>query len=155
MWPFRKKSIETVYVDMRGTNWDTSELDGDEKESTMGAYSDQGERDTEYDRVTNVYNEKRNGKEPVSEPKFDIEEYQRPATFPVGGFDEALKFLKFGKQVTRAGWNGPGQFLEMQVPDEHSKMSLPYIFINTVQGDRVPWLASQTDLLANDWQMIR
>lgn len=33
-------------------------------------------------------------------------------------------------------------------------MTLPYIFITTVQGDRVPWLASQTDLLAEDWLLL-
>ena len=70
---------------------------------------------------------------------------------------EALKALKENPgdcRISRKNWNGPGQFLELQVPDEHSKMTLPYIFINTVQGDRVPWLASQTDLLAEDWQFV-
>ncbi len=66
-------------------------------------------------------------------------------------FGEALKRLKAGKKVGRAGWNGPRQFLELQRPDEHSKMTLPYIFITTVQGDLVPWLASQTDVLGEDW----
>jgi hypothetical protein len=51
-------------------------------------------------------------------------------------------------------WNGRGQFIELQVPDLNSKMSLPYIFIRTVQGDLVPWLASQTDMLANDWCIV-
>lgn len=69
-------------------------------------------------------------------------------------FGEALERLKNGRRVNRAGWNGPGQHLELQVPDEHSKMTLPYIFITTVQGDRVPWLASQTDLLAEDWTAV-
>lgn len=55
---------------------------------------------------------------------------------------------------SRRGWNGPGQFIEVQCPDEHSKMTRPYLFITTVQGDRVPWLASQTDLLANDWYIV-
>lgn len=64
---------------------------------------------------------------------------------------QAIEVMRVGGSVTREGWNGPGQHLEMQVPDEHSKMTLPYIFITTVQGDRVPWLASQTDLLATDW----
>jgi hypothetical protein len=32
-------------------------------------------------------------------------------------------------------------------------MTLPFIFISTVQGDLVPWLASQTDLLADDWAL--
>ena len=66
----------------------------------------------------------------------------------------AIEKLYNGKRVARAGWNGPGQYLELQVPDEHSKMTLPYIYIRTVQGDLVPWLASQTDILANDWQEV-
>ncbi len=67
------------------------------------------------------------------------------------GFGAALSALRHGHSVQRRGWNGPGQYLTMQVPDAHSKMTLPYIYITTVQGDRVPWLASQTDLLASDW----
>ena len=70
-------------------------------------------------------------------------------------FGYALRALRSGARLTRRGWNGPGQFVELQVADEHSKMSLPYIFITTVQGDRVPWLASQTDLLAEDWEVVR
>jgi hypothetical protein len=62
--------------------------------------------------------------------------------------------MRHGSKVTRTGWNGPGQYLEMQTPDEHSKMTLPYIYITTVQGDLVPWLASQTDLLADDWAIV-
>lgn len=67
---------------------------------------------------------------------------------------QAIEAMRNGGRVSREGWNGPGQHLEMQVPDEHSKMTLPYVFITTVQGDRVPWLASQTDLLANDWYVL-
>lgn len=59
-----------------------------------------------------------------------------------------------GHRWSRRGWNSPGQFIELQIPDEHSKMTLPYIVITTVQGDRVPWLPSQTDLLANDWYIV-
>lgn len=66
-------------------------------------------------------------------------------------FGEALKLLREGKKVSRSGWNGANQWLELQVPDAHSKMTKPYIYITTVQGDRVPWLGSQTDLLADDW----
>lgn len=72
------------------------------------------------------------------------------ATFGIG---RAIEELWGGVRVTRDGWNGPDQYLELQVPDEHSKMTLPYIYIRTVQGDLVPWLASQTDLLALDWKM--
>jgi hypothetical protein len=69
-------------------------------------------------------------------------------------FSEALLALKCGSSVQRKGWNGGGQFLTLQQPDGFSKITLPYIYITTVQGDRVPWLASQTDLLAADWQIV-
>lgn len=63
----------------------------------------------------------------------------------------ALHSLRAGRRVARQGWNGKGMWLHLQVPDAHSKMTLPYIYMSTAQGDLVPWLASQTDLLANDW----
>lgn len=63
----------------------------------------------------------------------------------------AIAQMRLGYRVTREGWNGKGQFLELQHPDTQSKMTLPYVFITTVQGSRVPWLCSQTDLLAHDW----
>ncbi len=66
-------------------------------------------------------------------------------------FAEALVSLKKGGRVCRSGWNGKGMWIMLQRPDFHSKMSLPYIFMRTVQEDNVPWLASQTDLLAEDW----
>lgn len=69
-------------------------------------------------------------------------------------FGSALILLRQEKRVTRTGWNGPDQWLELQIPDAHSKMTLPYIYIRTVQGDLVPWLASQTDILAHDWQEV-
>lgn len=68
-------------------------------------------------------------------------------------FSEALEELKKGNSVTRKNWNGKGQQIKLQVPDENSKMTLPYIYIKTVQGDLVPWLASQTDLLSEDWEV--
>lgn len=69
-------------------------------------------------------------------------------------FSEALIALKSGFKVARQGWNGKGQYLALQTPDENSKMTLPYIYISTVQGKLVPWLASQTDLLENDWEVV-
>lgn len=70
------------------------------------------------------------------------------------GIGQAIKELQNRNKVARAGWNGKGMSLSLQVPDEHSKMTLPYIYMETVQGDLVPWLASQTDLLATDWQVV-
>lgn len=78
-------------------------------------------------------------------------------------FGQVIEALRRGMKAQRAGWNGKGIFIELQVPDAGSKMSSPYIFIDTtgLQSDnadaprsRVPWLASQTDMLANDWVLV-
>ena len=69
-------------------------------------------------------------------------------------FGDAIRALKEGKKVSRAGWNGKGMWLALQVPDAHSKMSLPYIYMKTADNKLVPWLASQTDMLADDWSVV-
>lgn len=92
-------------------------------------------------------------------------------------FGEALRALKTGKRVARAGWNGKGMWLAlvephspldlsaltgvaplpapmrwwyMGVPGDARKI-LPWIGMRTADESFVPWLASQTDLLADDW----
>lgn len=76
------------------------------------------------------------------------------------GIGWAVKRLQNGGKVAREGWNGKGLWLELQRPDDTSKMTLPYVFINypadaiNTPGARVPWLASQTDLLATDWMPV-
>jgi len=69
-------------------------------------------------------------------------------------FGEAIKALKMGNRVSRQGWNGRGMWLKMQLPDENSKMTMPYVYMKTVGGGLVPWLASQTDLLSEDWVLV-
>jgi len=75
-------------------------------------------------------------------------------------FGEAIDALIAKKRVTRRGWNGKGLWLELQTPDKNSKMTLPYIYINypvnaeTTPGATCPWLASQTDMLADDWEEV-
>lgn len=69
-------------------------------------------------------------------------------------FSEALKLIKDGKKVTRDGWNGKDMFIELQVPDVNSKMRRPYIFVSPQDRFLVPWVASQTDLLADDWRRV-
>ena len=78
-------------------------------------------------------------------------------------FGQALTELKNGNRVKRKGWNGDGIFLALQVPDKNSKMTQPYMYIDTLglktnnpnaPKGRVPWLASQTDMLAEDWEVI-
>jgi hypothetical protein len=73
----------------------------------------------------------------------------------------ALLQLRAGYYVRRQGWNGKGMWLALQSPDQNSKMTLPYIYIEYPEGhpayprgSRVPWLASQTDILADDWEIV-
>lgn len=68
------------------------------------------------------------------------------------GIGWAVKNMYHGLKVRRRGWNGRGMWIAMQVPDMSSKMTLPYVYMKTVNGDLVPWLCSQTDLLADDWE---
>ena len=75
-------------------------------------------------------------------------------------FGQALEAVKQGKAIRRAGWNGSGLSVKAQFPDANSKMTLPYLYIEypedakTTPGARCPWLASQTDIMAEDWQII-
>lgn len=72
-------------------------------------------------------------------------------------FSLALALLRQGHSIQRTGWNGKDQNLHLQEPDVHSKMTMPFIYLEFPAGldrdsrGRVPWLASQTDLLAYDW----
>lgn len=70
-------------------------------------------------------------------------------------FGLAIALCKQGKRVARSGWNGKGMWIALQVPDEHSKMRRPYLYMSDAQGLLVPWLASQTDMLADDWGEVR
>lgn len=69
-------------------------------------------------------------------------------------FSDALLIVKSGQHIARKGWNGKGMYLELQTPDANSKMSLPYIYMKTADNHLVPWLAWQTDLLAEDWTVV-
>jgi hypothetical protein len=65
----------------------------------------------------------------------------------------AVKQLLNGTRVARSGWNDKDMFLELQRPDAKSKMTMPYVYMRTMQGDLVPWNCSQADLLATDWSV--
>lgn len=76
-------------------------------------------------------------------------------------FGEVIRGLKENpdRKYTREGWNGKGQWISLRVPesgfnimsDSDSDMTQPYIYIHTNYNANVPWLASQTDMLAEDW----
>lgn len=88
-----------------------------------------------------------------------------------GGIGFAVWQLRAGQRVRRAGWNGKGMWLALQkgypggvptkantaeafgVQEGESIRILPYVVMRTVDGSFVPWLCSQTDLLAEDWEV--
>ena len=81
-------------------------------------------------------------------------------------FEEALKELKNGSRIAREGWNGKGMFLFLstseildRIEDVTSKWSDykidPFIIMATAQKTFQPgWLASQADMLAEDWIIL-
>lgn len=69
-------------------------------------------------------------------------------------FGWALGCLRAGYRLTREGWNGRGMWIALQRPDAGSKMTQPYLYMKTATGGLVPWLASQADLLSEDWRII-
>lgn len=86
-------------------------------------------------------------------------------------FSRALEHLKEGGRVARSGWNGKGMWLYLvngsTFPAESARPPLdrfvepgttvkylPHIDMKTADGSLVPWLASQTDILADDWERV-
>ena len=87
-------------------------------------------------------------------------------------FGDALTALKSGSLVARSGWNGKNMYLTYQagypdgipinantaratgLPEGTVCRFLPYIMMRTADGSFVPWLASQTDVLAEDWSTV-
>ena len=82
-------------------------------------------------------------------------------------FGEAIDSMKQGKKVARAGWNGKGMYLYYVPADTYKTTTAiakaefgdeveygAYIAMKTAQGNVVPWLASQTDMLGDDWQVV-
>ncbi|TYC47828.1 DUF2829 domain-containing protein [Weissella muntiaci] len=77
-------------------------------------------------------------------------------------FGKALELLRLGKCVARKGWNGSGIYIGLHKPTGEF-MTQEFIYIDTTglitdngsaPKSRVPWLASQTDMLASDWVVV-
>lgn len=72
-------------------------------------------------------------------------------------FGEALRRLKAGQHVARDGWNGKGMYLWLQywAEDPRSCTFEPAVVMFTAQRRHQPgWLASQADMLAEDWGIV-
>lgn len=84
-------------------------------------------------------------------------------------FSEALELIKAGHRLARSGWNGKGMFIFL-VDGSRFKVNRPpllgmypegteidyhaHVDMRTADGQIVPWLCSQTDMLADDWGLV-
>jgi hypothetical protein len=78
-------------------------------------------------------------------------------------FGEVLHYLKNGYKVCREGWNGKGMWLVLIKAGEYNIlgndhvvagiMESPFIAMKTVDNHIIPWVTSQADVLAEDWQL--
>lgn len=78
-------------------------------------------------------------------------------------FGEAIEFVKNGFKASRQGWNGKGQYIELAtnisyvngigeiVNVNHEDIGNNAIAFVDTSGIQLGWLASQADMLANDW----
>ena len=100
-------------------------------------------------------------------PKKQFEDAYRTTTGLTIGL--AVEALKKGLRVARTGWNGKGMWLTLVAyscsasPEDHPHYhhhgvadveGLPWIGMKTADNKFVPWLASQTDVLAEDWVIV-
>jgi hypothetical protein len=85
-------------------------------------------------------------------------------------FSDALRLIKKGERLARSGWNGKGMFIFL-VPGSTFEVNRPpllgiypegtkinyhgHVDMKTADNMVVPWLCSQTDLLANDWEIAQ
>lgn len=86
-------------------------------------------------------------------------------------FSEALDLMKFGKRAAREGWNGKGMWIGLVGPENYiiheaphgdgqdteegeCKGLRPWIGMFTADQHFVPWVASQSDLLSEDWVIV-
>lgn len=78
-------------------------------------------------------------------------------------FGQAIEHLKVGDRVVRGGWNGKNMWLVLIKPGNAAHTSAagsfdmqPCIGMKTAQGNMQPgWLASQADMLAEDWELAQ
>ena len=77
------------------------------------------------------------------------------------GIGWAVEEMLRGGSVRRSGWNGKDMFLEhvdgatLSDGTGEGESTLPFVVMRTAQGDFIPWLCSQADLLARDWETAK
>lgn len=81
-------------------------------------------------------------------------------------FGKAIEAIKEGKKVAREGWNGKSQYIELAtcisyvnakgevINCEHNAIGNKAIAFVGTSGVQMGWLASQADMLAEDWMVV-
>ena len=97
-------------------------------------------------------------------PKAVFEEAYRPTDNL--NFGLAIEAVKKGKKISRAGWNGKGQYVQLAtcisytdpagavVNAEHKAIGNQALAFVGTSGVQLGWLASQADMLADDWTIV-
>ena len=143
-----KSMTRQEYNDFRG--WQLPENENGADEGYLVEYQDGEPNTTEYKGYVSW------------SPKAQFDNAYQDVTKRVS-FGHAIELLKGGHRVAREGWNGKGMFLSLvntgyydvgcSVVNDIDSL-LPWIGMKTADNKFVPWLASQTDVLAEDWQIV-
>lgn len=152
-----KPMTRQEYNDFRG--WQLPENENGADEGYLVEYQDGEPNTTEYKGYVSW------------SPKAQFDNAYQDVTKGVS-FGHAIELLKGGHRVARSGWNGKGMWLGLVHPDDDADVPprptyavagivddatngcLPWIGMKTADNKFVPWLASQTDVLAEDWQIV-
>lgn len=67
-------------------------------------------------------------------------------------FGQAFEEVKQGKGMRLPQWQ-PDVVIKAQFPDEYSKMTAPYLYVESRFG-RVPWQETNIELFSNDWEVV-
>ena len=143
-----KPMTRQEYNDFRG--WQLPENENGADEGYLVEYQDGEPNTTEYKGYVSW------------SPKAQFDNAYQDVTKGVS-FGHAIELLKGGHRVAREGWNGKGMWLGLvntgyydvgcSVVNDIDSL-LPWIGMKTADNKFVPWLASQTDVLAEDWQIV-
>jgi len=103
-------------------------------------------------------------KKHFSAAKENVKANEKPETFDFG---EAIRRVKKGTRVARKGWNGKGQYIMLAINIDYTNFDGKYFhahhsdigskaiaFVGT-RGTQIGWLASQSDMLAEDWYEVK
>lgn len=127
------------------------------------------ERDAARAEVERLRAESLRSARSVESPRFMTNNNEELINERMFSFETALRYIKDGKRVARKNWNGQEMFIFL-VPGSTFKVNRApllgiypegteityhaHIDMKTTQGYIVPWLASQADLLSNDWVLV-